>query len=283
MLSLGLELSPKIFTYAQYGKFAVHHASFCSARFYPLADTFVLGPCIGRVLSKAGYYVNIPPKILPMSIVRGDAIGRMPDCHFIPFLNKYWSTIIKLTKGTKSVLTDRMRAELLHKPRPSALFDSDSSTYEMVEQVYGLTANDEQQYLSLLNSVTSLPFRGDFEPLHKAMVIDGVCDDVLDIATNVSSPPNVCPPLEPAVVASPPVAEDPTCDPTEEKISQIILRQNSSSITIADFNPIIPAKYVKRVYSNVAVCLICEKPFIMCHCTNTVHGDPKTSFFDYFL
>jgi hypothetical protein len=280
MLSLGLELSPKIFTYSQYGKFAVHHASFCSSRFYPLADTFVLGPCIGRVLSKAGYYVNIPVKISPISIVRGDAIGRMPDCHFIPFLNKYWSTIIKLTKGEKAVLTDDMRKQLLHKPRPSALFDADASTYEMIEQVYGLTRQHELDYVHLLSSVASLPYRGDFEPLHRAMVIDGICDDVLDIVSDLPLPdvsPSVVPP------SSSVVFEDPNCDPTEEKINQIILRQNSSSTTIADITPVIPAKYVKRIYSNVATCLVCEKPFIMCHCANTVHGETRTSFLDYFL
>jgi hypothetical protein len=269
-----------LFTYTKYGKFAVHHASFCSSRFYPLADTFVLGPCIGRVLSKAGYYVNIPVKIPPISIVRGDAIGRMPDCHFIPFLNKYWTTIIQLTKGNKAVITDDMRKQLLHKPRPSALFDADDSTYEMVEQVYGLTKNHENEYQLFLSGVTSLPYRGDFEPLHKAMVIDGVCDDVLQIVPDIPVTP----------VISVPTSSVPhtdvstiTLEEKEEKINQIILRQNSSSITVADTNYVIPAKYVKRAYSDVATCLVCEKPFIMCHCANTVHGNTRTSFFDYFL
>jgi hypothetical protein len=131
-----------------------------------------------------------------------------------------------------------------------------------------------------LSSVTSLPYRGDFEPLHRAMVVDGICDDVLNIVPDLPLPGTL-----PSIVPSPSsvVAEDPNCDPTEEKINQIILRQNSSSTTIADFTPIIPAKYVKRIYSNVATCLVCEKPFIMCHCTNTVHGETRTSFFDYFL
>jgi hypothetical protein len=272
MLTLGLELSPKEFTYEKYGKFAVHHATFCSSRFYPLADTFVLGPCIGRVLSKSGYYVNIPVKINPISIVRGDALGRLSDCHFIPFLNKYWSTIIKLTKGQKAVLTDDMKKQMQHKPRPSALFDADDSTYEMIEQVYGLTKQDELNYSALLNTVTSLPYRGDFLPLHRAMVVDGICDDVLNQA-------DVAPLVEPipSVISGPPV-ENESKEPLS--VTQIILRQNSTSTTIATFNPVIPAKYVERKYSNVACCIVCEKPFIMCSCANTIHGNTRRSFFD---
>jgi hypothetical protein len=275
MLTLGLELVPKKFTFAEHGSFAVHKATFCSSRFYPVEDTFVLGPCIGRVLSKAGYFVNIPKKIVPITLVRGDALGRIGACSFIPFLNKYWSRVISITKGQKSVLTSDMKRSLAYTPRPSKMFQPDASTYAMVEEVYGLTRIDEEAYSALLDNVTSLPWRGDFLPLHRAMVVDGICDDVLDIVPIPSPTPSLAP--------SPNVVSGPVTGPESKMDDETtIIRQNSACITIATHPSGIPAKYQPSKYlANLTYCRFCMKPPPLCECGHTVHKKVKTSFLDY--
>jgi hypothetical protein len=178
---LGLNLEPKIHV----GPKAKYEASFCSSRFYPVTNSkgenvVVLGPPIGRVVSKGGWYVNPPPNMDVTRIVAGDARGRMMDCSGIPFLNVMWKRCIDLTSTIKPkdvYLTKEQRRTFLHNAHAEDTFYPNDETYIMIEQVYGLTRTHEKEYASLVSSVNKLPCIVDYPPLFAAATKDGVRAD----------------------------------------------------------------------------------------------------------
>jgi hypothetical protein len=178
LLKLGLELEPKKHVTSD----AKYLASFCSARFYPVAGGMtVLGPGIGRGIVKSGWYVNPPVGVDLKRLLRADAIGRSNDCSFIPFLNLMWKKNMQMTSDVKLVYTTReMRRASLHNAHVSVRHLPCSETYAMINAVYGLTMEDEEKYASLLSEVKSLPCIVDYIPLARAAVIDGVAKDVND-------------------------------------------------------------------------------------------------------
>jgi hypothetical protein len=187
LLRLGLRLVPIL----REGPNARYHATFCSSRFYPVHDSdgrpvTILATCLGRALSKAGWYCDVPVNLDPLRLLRGDSIGRRMDCSGVPFLGPYW-------KRTQE-LSSHIRDDQLHfsaEMKRRAKYDNHAdkhyvpcdATYAMVEAVYGLTRKHEQEYTTLLNQVTTLPFIVDYEPLAVAMKVDGVLDDVTNSIT----------------------------------------------------------------------------------------------------
>jgi hypothetical protein len=178
LLRLGLELEPKVHV----GPTAKYHASFCSARFYPVAGgKCVLAPGIGRGLAKSGWYVDSPINMPVERMVRGDAIGKAGDCWFVPFLGPMWKKNLELTKDFvgKEILSRDLQRNKKFSAHSLQKHDSCDETYEMVESLYGLTRADEEEYIGLLNTVKSLPSIVNLSKFHAAMVVDGVTDDVL--------------------------------------------------------------------------------------------------------
>jgi hypothetical protein len=176
LAKLGLELEPKLHV----GADAKFRATFCSARFWPVAgDKVVLGPGIGRGIAKSGWYVN-PPKHIPIEqLVRGDSIGRLVDNAFIPFLGPMWAKIHQLTAHvTQTHVTADMKRARLHNSHATTIHASCPETYRMLEVVYGLTKAQEDEYKVLLGQVTKLPCIVDYAPLKRAAVVDGVAGDV---------------------------------------------------------------------------------------------------------
>jgi hypothetical protein len=174
LLKLGLELEPK----KHMGHDAKYKASFCSSRFWPVdGGKLVLGPGVGRGHVKSGWYVNAPVGVDIRTLVRSDAIGRLNDNSFIPFLGPMWKRMHALTHGLQTTRTSEMKRTHLHNAHASEKHEACPETYHMLEVVYGLTRVHEQEYEKLLAKVQSLPCIVDYEPLIKAAVIDGVRGD----------------------------------------------------------------------------------------------------------
>jgi hypothetical protein len=177
LLKLGLELEPKIHS----GPDAAFQATFCSARFWPCVDeegrdVTVLGPPIGRCVAKSGWYVGVDKKVDPVGLVRSDALGRTLDVQFIPFINKLWQRTLDLTQGAQAVTTAAFARDQRHRTHSRSVHRPSADTYSMVLSVYGLSAEQEQEYARELDKVKKLGSICDYAPLRDAMIIDGVLD-----------------------------------------------------------------------------------------------------------
>lgn len=165
------------------GENALNKCSFLSCRFYPVEYqgriTRCLGPNLGRVYSKYGYYVNAPEK-LRNAFVRGDAISRYCELNYIPFLRLLNDKLMRLTQGCqarfrRSNRDDRITADNEVKYTPEV--------WEMLADCYDLNPSQETEYRVLLNSINSLPARVDFVPLTCAAYRDAGLDDSTVVTT----------------------------------------------------------------------------------------------------
>jgi hypothetical protein len=181
LAKLGLNLEPK----THIGPKAKYEASFCSSRFYPVANkkgeaVVILGPPIGRVASKGGWYVNPPANMDMDRMVAGDARGRLMDVYGIPFLNTMWKRCITLTNKIRPAdvfLTADQKRAIINNFHVEDVFYPSDETYVMIEQVYGLTRENEKEYNSLISSVKTLPCIVDYAPIFAAAAKDGVRAD----------------------------------------------------------------------------------------------------------
>jgi hypothetical protein len=173
LLKLGLQLEPKL----HLGPEAQYRASFCSARFWPTkCGKTVLASGPGRMLSKAGYAVNVPANLAPECLARADALGRSRDNAFVPFSGPYWKRVIELTKDVQAKGSAKTERDLVHATHTTAAYEACDESFKMTELLYGLTKKHEDEYKLLLNRVPSLPASLNYAPLHRAMVVDGVSD-----------------------------------------------------------------------------------------------------------
>jgi len=69
---------------------------FCSNRLIPVKGGWNFVPKVGKVLSKIGYFVNPPPNVDPISLVKGTALGLMVACSPNPILTSYLKRILHL-------------------------------------------------------------------------------------------------------------------------------------------------------------------------------------------
>jgi len=171
-LGLVLELQP------HRGPDAMMKCSFLSCRLWPVVGgNWVLAPKIGRVLAKFGYYVNPPPNMDETRLVRADVLSRWNDCSFVPFIGELLKRCRTLTESVRPHYTADMKRSRLHNPVVAREHMPSDETYSMLEAVYGLTRDDEKQYVALLSRATTLPCVVDYAPLARAMAIDGVKPD----------------------------------------------------------------------------------------------------------
>jgi len=120
---------------------------FCSRRFYPTAEGFLPGGKIGRVLSRAGWFLTGEDS----QTVRSAALGQLQDNFHVPFLREYFARVCQLAAKR---LGGRPQAHSIHMAKRH---DYDDSTLSFVEQVYGLTKQDLADFVGLLLAVQSLP------------------------------------------------------------------------------------------------------------------------------
>jgi len=154
MTSLGFNLVGTV----HQGTNAPYNATFCSQRFWPTSDGTVLGPCLFRAVSNLGWYCNPPTGVEPAAIVKGDAIGRLLQCSFIPILSHHWSRTLELAGNVTPVMPKHDHGFKGNEAYHSTTTD----TWTMMKTVYGLTQVDVERYSSMLQQVTSLGSIADF-------------------------------------------------------------------------------------------------------------------------
>lgn len=178
---LGLDLDPHVRT----GPNKLWESTFCSSRFYPVVDKYktphvVLGPPIGRVLAKAGYFSQPPPGMNVIQLVRGDALSRLQSSHFIPFLRNYWKRVIQLTSHVSARFTKAMIDHLMYQFSTADKFEPSDETWAMLSHVYKLERSDEVAYQFVLNNINSVPCTSDNTMFATAFAVDAVTPDSLN-------------------------------------------------------------------------------------------------------
>lgn len=77
-------------------------AEFCSSKFYPTLDGYCLGPKVGRVLNKIGWFILPPLNVHPLSLVKGVAMGFQAVGVLVPTLGVLLANILRITIGHKA-------------------------------------------------------------------------------------------------------------------------------------------------------------------------------------
>lgn len=137
---------------------------FCSRWFYPVAGGYLPGGKIGRVLSRAGYFIDHKHE----QTLKSATLGALRDNYHVPFLREYFERVLELLPK-KSKLGGREEAHSLH---CAERHEYDSSTLAFVERKYGLTREDLARFKQLLAGATSLPVTIDWPPLAGALIVD---------------------------------------------------------------------------------------------------------------
>jgi len=70
---------------------------YCSNIFYDTMRGPVLGPKIGRVLAKLGYFINPPLFVHPKSVLKGVALGLLGAASYVPLIKVIVSRILEDT------------------------------------------------------------------------------------------------------------------------------------------------------------------------------------------
>jgi hypothetical protein len=128
---------------------------YCSCRFWPTADGFVLGRKVGLAIPKCGYYINQSHRRI-MGIHKSALIGEVLNSHFIPPYRAIVEQQLSLLSNVKA----RSLAELPDRGLNIATIrkhDSCRDTWEMLEAVYDWTVSDQCRLEIALSSLTTLP------------------------------------------------------------------------------------------------------------------------------
>lgn len=146
------------------GPTAIYQASFCSGLVWPSTVGPVLGPKLERWVVRSGYYMD-PPSFQERLLrrqLRGDALGRYPQCRMVPFLREYWARILELTEGVvPAYKADKRYLDWIPNDLPA---DPNDETWVMMNAVYGLTRSQLVEYSNLLQSIHTLPAELNFAP-----------------------------------------------------------------------------------------------------------------------
>jgi len=84
---------------------SLYDAEFCNSLVYQTVKGPIMGPKVGRVLAKLGYFNNPPLRAAPKSILRGIALGFQQVAKFVPLLMPLVDRLLRITQGHKAVFT----------------------------------------------------------------------------------------------------------------------------------------------------------------------------------
>jgi hypothetical protein len=127
---------------------------YCSARFWPTSDGFVLGRKLGLAIPKLGYYINQSSRKL-LGIHKSALIGEYLNAYYIPPYFSIVSSQLLLLKGVrarpapKAGESRNIRATRKHSPS--------ADTWQFLDAVYDWSHSDQQRLDSVLASITTLP------------------------------------------------------------------------------------------------------------------------------
>lgn len=151
--------SDMISEYLRFGfeiKYQIHAdcylLSFCSGRFYPSTRGTILGPKIGRLISRMGWALKKNSR--QREWLRGVAIANVDLTRHIPFLYDLVEKTRALTQGCKAVAcTDRPMAF----QQVATAGEPCPETWAMLDVVYGVSDQDLVGWRRMLSNVRSLP------------------------------------------------------------------------------------------------------------------------------
>lgn len=113
---------------------------FCSGRFWPSTKGTILGPKIGRVMSKLFHSINIYTPDHGVVWARGVALGLQLDVNHIPILRVLVRKVLQLTEGLVPVVQQKYRSSKeKHKIHASEAGEVCPKTWEMMDHLYGVT------------------------------------------------------------------------------------------------------------------------------------------------
>jgi hypothetical protein len=127
-------------------------------------------------VAKGGYYCDLPAHLDRLGVVYGDALGRRRDGNHVPFVRHMWARTAELALGHRAVSTRALQRRDEYNLGCVVAHDVCDETYRMLQEVYGLTREQEALYETMIGRVTALPSVVDFAPLHAALAVDGVLD-----------------------------------------------------------------------------------------------------------
>jgi len=155
-LELGYKVKPH-FSYSPDG------VDFCSRWWYPTPDGILPGGKIGRVLSRAGWFLDCKDA----QTIRGAAIGQLQDNYHVPFLREYFTRVLELTVGQK--VRGKPQAWSIHM---SKRHEYGPETLAFVSRKYGLEGEDLAEFKQMLAACRQLPIVISWRHLSRCVKID---------------------------------------------------------------------------------------------------------------
>jgi len=125
------------------------NAEFCRTRPYPSSLGTYWSVMIGRILARLGWYIDAGNPVSPLAI----AIGLRDSTHHVPFVRLLIARMIELG-GPVLPEAARTNEWNLRGDEPA---DPTDETYAMVQHVYGLTRDDEDDFGRLLKTLREFP------------------------------------------------------------------------------------------------------------------------------
>lgn len=159
---------------------AKYRTSFCSGLAWPAVGGTVFGVKLGRTIARFSWWVDPQQRTIAYldSILHGDCIGRLMNCHHIPFLRLLFKRVIELTKHTRPRHVRKHYSTFLPNRELPQLTDE---TWAVLYRRYGLSKSDEEQYGRLLAKIPTLPVIFNFAPFARAIALDALDDGEADL------------------------------------------------------------------------------------------------------
>jgi len=171
--ALGFDYKCKILL----GDVARYEAEFCSGLFWPTKVGSILSLKLGRWTSRQCWWMDLPryDEKHTARLLLGDAIGRLKQCHFVPFARKLWARIVKLLGDVDPIIN--IPSYYKEWVEETVTTSPSDEAWQMVYQRYGLTREHEDEYEQLLERITSLPAIFNYPPMLRALEVDAIDDE----------------------------------------------------------------------------------------------------------
>lgn len=136
----------------------LYQLDYCSGRFYPSTVGTIWAPSIGRMLSKAGWFLHNNARMDGPALNRAMALSFYKDVQHVPILCEYINKLYDLTAGVRpdirllrELQSNRAHVEVIGKPIPDS--------FRFMEEVYGLVAEPLVTLKWLINGISQLPYQ----------------------------------------------------------------------------------------------------------------------------
>jgi len=126
---------------------------------------YVLGPKIGRVLSKIGFCRHAVQEIYPH--IRGVAMGLKADVHHVPFLREWNESMLRITTGVEP---KEMPFDYSMHSRGNHSYCE--RTWTFLLEKYNLTGYDLECFKQMLSNVKTLPYHLNYEGIEEIIACD---------------------------------------------------------------------------------------------------------------